>query len=376
MVGLRRETSQERVEVVRVCVLGAGIVGASVAYELAGRGVDVVLVDGTSAGSGATAVSLAWVNANAKLPREYFDLNVAGMREYARMADELPAAGWLHRGGGLATVEHIPELDAHVRRLVSWGYAAEVLDARTVHEDVAPALELGDPDSPVGWFEEEFCVDAVPLTRLLVAQGTTRGVVGHFGAPVDSVTRNSGSFAIRLADGTSLAADAVVNATGAAASDVGGLVGSPVPLASTWGITVLMHAPGRSLRQVVHTADVELRPEGLDLVRLHDKTLDALLPDADRDELVCTMVDRARRVMAALASARVVSTHVGIRPVPADGVSSVGAVPSVAGWYEAATHSGVTLGPLLGRLLATEIVDGTVDPLLRPFRPDRFPGRA
>lgn len=359
----------------RVCVLGAGIIGACLAYELAGRDVDVVLVDGAGPGSGATAVSFAWVNANAKLPREYFDLNVAGMREYARLADELPESSWLHRGGHLATAEHVPDLDGHVHRLVSWGYAAEVLDAGTVAEEIAPGVDLGAPDAAVGWFAEEFCVDAVPLSRLLVAQAAARGAVGHFGATAASISRDGGSFAVRLSDGTALLADVVVNATGAAASGVGALLGSPVPLASTWGISVLVHAGDRPLRQVVHTADIELRPEGPDLVRLHDTTVDALLPDADRDELTRVLLDRGRRVMPALASARVRSSHVGLRPIPADGVSSVGAVPSVPGYYEAVTHSGVTLGPLLGRLLAAEIADGTVDPLLRPFRPDRFTER-
>jgi len=37
-----------------------------------------------------------------------------------------------------------------------------------------------------------------------------------------------------------------------------------------------------------------------------------------------------------------------------------------------ATHSGVTLGPLLGRLLADEIVRGAPSAMLAPFRPDRF----
>ena len=44
----------------------------------------------------------------------------------------------------------------------------------------------------------------------------------------------------------------------------------------------------------------------------------------------------------------------------------------VPGYYEAVTHSGVTLGPLLGRLLAREILEGEVDPLLSSYRPDRF----
>ncbi|MDP8974517.1 MAG: FAD-binding oxidoreductase, partial [Actinomycetota bacterium] len=47
-------------------------------------------------------------------------------------------------------------------------------------------------------------------------------------------------------------------------------------------------------------------------------------------------------------------------------------VAELPGYYEAVTHSGVTLGPLLGRLLAQEILSGEVDDLISPFRPDRF----
>jgi glycine/D-amino acid oxidase-like deaminating enzyme len=61
-----------------------------------------------------------------------------------------------------------------------------------------------------------------------------------------------------------------------------------------------------------------------------------------------------------------------MRPVPADGHSCVGALPEIPSYYEAVTHSGVTLGPLVGRLLAREILTGEVDPLIAPFRPDRF----
>jgi glycine/D-amino acid oxidase-like deaminating enzyme len=50
----------------------------------------------------------------------------------------------------------------------------------------------------------------------------------------------------------------------------------------------------------------------------------------------------------------------------------VGAVSAVPGYYEAVTHSGVTLGPLVGSLLAREILTGKVDAAIFPFRPDRF----
>ncbi|HET7036321.1 MAG TPA: hypothetical protein VFI42_11630, partial [Thermomicrobiaceae bacterium] len=70
--------------------------------------------------------------------------------------------------------------------------------------------------------------------------------------------------------------------------------------------------------------------------------------------------------------APVVAARIGTRPLPVDGRSCLGAVSAAPGYYEAVTHSGVTLGPLLGRLLTQEILRGVVDPLAAPFRPDRF----
>jgi glycine/D-amino acid oxidase-like deaminating enzyme len=64
--------------------------------------------------------------------------------------------------------------------------------------------------------------------------------------------------------------------------------------------------------------------------------------------------------------------RVGVRPIPEDGLPCVGAVPELPGYYETVTHSGVTLGPLLGRLLTREILEGEVAGLISPFRPARF----
>ena len=64
------------------------------------------------------------------------------------------------------------------------------------------------------------------------------------------------------------------------------------------------------------------------------------------DPLCAELLERARRVLPALAEAEVVEARFGLRPVPADGHSCVGALSAVPGYYEAVTHSGVTLGPL------------------------------
>jgi glycine/D-amino acid oxidase-like deaminating enzyme len=68
-----------------------------------------------------------------------------------------------------------------------------------------------------------------------------------------------------------------------------------------------------------------------------------------------------------------------VRPMPADGFTLAGPVAERPGLYLVVTHSGVTLGPLLGELAAGEITTGEGSPLLDQFRPARLvrplPGR-
>ena len=66
------------------------------------------------------------------------------------------------------------------------------------------------------------------------------------------------------------------------------------------------------------------------------------------------------------------ATRVGVRPMPRDQRPTVGGIPGLDGFYVVASHSGVTLGPLWGRVAAAELLDGVPDPRLAPDRPARF----
>jgi glycine/D-amino acid oxidase-like deaminating enzyme len=84
------------------------------------------------------------------------------------------------------------------------------------------------------------------------------------------------------------------------------------------------------------------------------------------------ILDRAVRVLPGLAGTGLEAARIGIRPILGDGYPLIGPLPGVSGLYVVCTHSGVTLGPLLGRLLAEEVISGAVDPRLRTFRADRL----
>ena len=70
----------------KVVVVGAGILGAAIAWRLAGRGVRVALVDKGRAGHGASSHSFAWINAGGKEPIGYHNLNRRSMEMWPRFA--------------------------------------------------------------------------------------------------------------------------------------------------------------------------------------------------------------------------------------------------------------------------------------------------
>jgi glycine/D-amino acid oxidase-like deaminating enzyme len=361
----------------KVAVIGAGIVGSSVAYRLSEGGAEIVLIDGAEPASGTTSTSFAWVNANNKLPREYFDLNLAGMREHERLHDEI-GGPWLHSSGNLiwAAGEEQENVEGRVERLRSWSYAAEMLPASTVNEKLEPGATFPDPDLQIAHFPEESWVDAPALTRTLVEAATRNGAHKHFGNAVSGIEVKGEGVMLQLEDGDAIYADCVVNATGAKADSVAEMVGRELPLDVFPGLLVRVAVPGKPLRHLMHTPRINVRPDGSGYILLHHDSIDERLTDdfaGTGDPLCAELLERARLVLPALGEAEVAEARFGMRPVPADGHSCVGALSEIPGYYEAVTHSGVTLGPLIGRLLAREILTGEVDPLIAPFRANRFP---
>jgi glycine/D-amino acid oxidase-like deaminating enzyme len=99
--------------------------------------------------------------------------------------------------------------------------------------------------------------------------------------------------------------------------------------------------------------------------------------ELDEDDLRRTGEMMLHRLTASFGSrdVRLVSVRLGTRPMPADELPIIGAVPGVHGAYIAVMHSGVTLAPAAGRLVASEVVRGVEAYELAGLRPARFLAR-
>jgi glycine/D-amino acid oxidase-like deaminating enzyme len=120
----------------KMIVIGAGVMGASVAFRLAQAGADVTVLEAARIGGGTSGISFAWTNAHKKPPKPYHDLNVGGMKAHAALKDEFGATPWWHGGGSLEWELELDRGDqrANVEQLQAWGYAAEWIDLKQVQE--------------------------------------------------------------------------------------------------------------------------------------------------------------------------------------------------------------------------------------------------
>jgi glycine/D-amino acid oxidase-like deaminating enzyme len=360
-----------------ILIVGAGSVGANVAYRLAQRGARVTLLDAGAPGGGTSSSSFAWVNAFRKTPRPYFDLNFASMAEHLALAEELSAltgrSGWYHRNGGLHWHDQ-PTEQAELRqtaeRLESWGYPIELISPEAARE-LEPDLLIGEGVKEVVHTPTEGYVEMVVLIGALLDGARRHGAAIRGNTRVTRLLREGERVVgVETADGEQLRADVVVDCAGPAADEVIRLAGAEMPFNRVPGRLIYTNPVATTLRRPIHGPGGHFRPDGGGRIVLSDGNHDATYRDETKDP--ADSLASVATMLRPLAGARVEATRVGIRPMPRDEKPMVGTIPGLDGFYVVVSHSGVTLGPLWGRIAAAELLGGQHDARVATFRPARF----
>ena len=371
-----------------VAVIGAGIVGATIAWRIASRGFRVTLIDKAEPGSGASSHSFAWINAGAKEPFGYHNLNRRSLDMWQRFAaglsDDGDGANVGLRWGGKVSWEAedaaAQRLISQVRQLQSWGYPTRLISASELSE-LEPSLNAGNVAAAEyseneGQVEPQLVVDAC-VRRLAEWDSTVLTQTELVGFSADGSGRIT---AVRTTAGD-IECDFIVLAAGTETSSLASMAGAYVPQAESPGVVIrttpvpellrnvpVLYAPGLGDgRQEIH-----IRQCADGRMMIGEGNQESLAED-DSQAHADDVLERACHYLPGLAGAKAIPVPVGWRPMPLDGYPVMGFTPEVSNMYIALTHSGVTLAPVLSQLAALEICDGAnADDVLSPYRPTRF----
>jgi D-hydroxyproline dehydrogenase subunit beta len=358
-----------------VAVVGLGIVGASAVYAAAWAGARVLALDAGTPGSGTSGASFAWLNSVRKEPEAYHGLNAAGMTAHRELSKELGGDAGHHEGGSLEWAESGAderELHERVHRLASRGYPAEFITRERARE-LEPGLAIPDQVSEVAFYGADAWLDAPKLIGRLLAAASARGADILDGRAVRSLRAGGDRVEAIVTDQGELAAQSVLVCVGPATQSFLEPLGTAIPVGRVPGLLAVTSPTTARLTRVVHAPGIHLRPDAGGGLLLGAEDVDTLASNSGSPiALAELLLERAARVFPAARQLKVADRRTGVRPMPGDKHTIAGRIPGRVNAWMIATHSGITLGPLLGRLMADEIVRGTPSPLLAPFRPDRF----
>lgn len=352
-----------------VIIVGAGILGASLAFALSQRGQGVTILEKTAPASAASGKSFAWLNANYPDTPEYFELRIAALAHYRALAQSHDMSGLIQFGGSIWWEDEGEDFDKHVALLESFDYDCEVIDAARI-KALAPALV--EPPERALYAPAEAGVSLVGLTQWMLAEATQQGATLHVGTDVQAPIMGGGRVTGVLTNLGEITGDHVVFAAGTGSADLVGALGYHLPMNNADGLILRSHPMPSMIDQVIMSPDVHFRQDPDGTLLMGEIFSGAFDKGQDIPALAADVVNRVRAKLIDGQDLQLAQIQVGTRPVPVDGFPVVGGVPGAPGASLAVMHSGATLGPLIGSLLCDELLGEAPSPLLAAFRPERF----
>jgi len=362
-----------------ILVVGGGVIGCAIAYELAKAGLAVTLVErgtpGCEASSAGAGMLAPQAESSAASPR--LGLGLASKALYADLALELRERIGLdieyETGGNLHCF--LDEGDEAVGRAAcAWqreaGLKAELLsraDALALEPDLSPEVRgaLFLPEDH--WVNNPRLVTALAGAAALEGVRFITGEATAFLRAGDRVTgAQVGEDQIRSA--------AVVLAAGAWSGQLAATAGLRLPVGPVRGQIVCLEGIPRRHRHLLHIKDHYLVSRVNGEILIGASVEWAGFAKQVTAEYVRSALDAAIRLAPALARLPIKATWAGFRPWAPDELPIIGAWPGLDGLVVATGHfrNGILLAPITGRLIRELLVDHAPSLDLTPFLPDRF----
>ena len=374
-----------------VVVIGAGVVGCSVAYYLAREGVSVTLLERDAIGSGASAHatgSLSLLGAEFS-PGASFEMARASYGEFPELVPELESATGMdllyQRRPSLRLALDDDEAET-IRDLMAWQQphvGMRWIDGQEVR-DIEPRLS---PNIIGAVYEDESAqLDSYRFNLALARGAELKGTSVLYREVTGLIGDGARITGVRTASGD-IHCGTVVVAAGTWSRAFTPWLEFPVPVRPMKGERLLLNYPGEPLPVLISSpkrGHMISRTDGLTSVgstggRDYDQKELFWGEEFDRQPTETArleLLQRAIDVLPDLERAELVQQLAGSRPLSPDSKPIIGPVPGWEGVLLATGHTtkGIHLGPVTGRIIADYVFRASTDTIsdMSEFLPDRF----
>ena len=380
-----------------VIIIGGGIMGCSIAFQLRKLGKSVLVLERRDVASGSGGASDGVVGYHTKKPGPQMDLAVQSIAMFRTLLPELGDEVDFHStAGGMQPAED--KLQWDVLSQIAAQQRESGVDIRMISMDEALALE---PNLNPNLYGALYCptsakVNALKLTLAFSHAAKRLGAVIQTQTEVTGILTDRGRVRGVQTSRGDYYADAVVNACGAWAGAVSALAGLDLPIRPRKGQLAVTEPVGFFMKATVQCAlynIIKFRPEAVSdpsALRLGaslsiEQTLDGgMIIGGTREfvgfegtntlEAIEVMMKRAIRFFPRLEHVDVIRFFSGFRPYTPDGLPLLGETASLKGFYLAAGHEGdgIALSPITGKLIAELVATGRTSYPIDLFSPNRF----
>lgn len=409
----------------RVVVVGAGVIGLWIAYELRRRGMDVVVIDKGELGSGSSFGNAGWVIPARTLPMPAPGLHWEGLKMMVRPDSPLyikPSAlprltGWFtqflrhcneeayergceamaslskHAHAGYdQLVEDGLQFEMHERGLLSVYLTDEALETGYKDHLTMDRLGLGKPQKldaqqvkelqpelgpeVVGgvFIKEARHIDPGTLLDALADRLRKDGVDVRLSTEVTGFDKVKDQVVGVKTKTETIVAEHVVIATGALAGTLARSLGYSLPMQAGKGYSLSYSMPNPSLHSALFLGDAKIACTPLNKGTRYAGTIEfSGLNDYLEKSRIESFYKWIPRYLPNFETSATASQWVGMRPVTPDGLPVIGSVPNFANVYIASGHStaGLPLAPATAWRIA-DLIEGRQVPSPDPFDPARF----
>ncbi len=365
----------------KAVIIGGGIIGGSIAWRLAGEGVDVTVLERARLGREASwaAAGLIGPQAEAQEPGVFFDLCLRGKQSFDSIVERLISESGVDPEYDRHGVLYVAfdeatraDLSARARWQRAAGASVEELAPREAQK-LVPGLSpkvIYALHMPTNWR-----VENRKLTQAYINAAARAGAEFREGARVDSIVASGGrASAVKLDDGATVEADAIVLAAGAWSGQIRGLEDDAIRFYPVRGQIICFESRPGLLGPSIFSGGGILVP------RRDGRILaGSIFEDAGFNKSITLggmdqIVHAVKAIVPALESIPFREAWAGLRPAADDLMPVLGPSPSVANVFYATGHfrSGILLSAVTGEVLADLVMGRQPSIDLTPFRPGRF----